>query len=100
MDGRVFAGVSLLYLLVLAAGVMVWRWDRDRRVKSYAETYAGLRRTINELNIQLHREREDRRALEGYYILDDSANLDDAWRDEIAYAMRQLEANDPEGTHS
>ena len=97
---RVFFGLSVLYLLVLVGGVAAWRSDRDRRARTSAEIRAGLRREVNELNIQLHREREDRRALEGYYILDDSANLDEEWRDEMAYAIRQLEANDPEGADS
>lgn len=100
VTGRVLVGVSAMLLLALCAVVALWRNDRARRAVRFAEKSAAMQRTINELNVQLHREREDRRALEGYYILDDSANLDEEWGAEMAYAFRQLEANDPEGTHS
>jgi hypothetical protein len=91
----VFVGVSVLYVLVVAGGVMAWRYDRAEREAAFA---LRLERATNQLKIQLNAEREDRRALEGYYILEDSANLDLEWRTVMAWADNELEANDPKGS--
>lgn len=93
----VFAWLTIFYLLVLLGGMIAWRADRDKRDKASAERVKAARREVNQLKIQLNNEREDRRALEGYYILEDSANLDPEWRATMAWADNELEANDPKG---
>jgi hypothetical protein len=95
MGPQVFAAISALYVLVLAGGVVAWRLDRKRQA---AAALVRQERATNQLKIQLNREREDRRALEGYYILEDSANLDAEWRASMAWADNELEANDPKGS--
>lgn len=95
MPGSVFVGVSVLYLLVVAGGAWAWGRDRARREARFG---VRLEREKNLLRIQLNGERERRRALEGFYILDDSANLDPEWRAAMAYADNELEANDPKGS--
>lgn len=101
---QAFVLLSVLYALVLAGILGAWVLDRRRREAwwqaEHAEGAAVAQREISKLNVQLHQQTEERRALEGYYILDESANLDEEWRDEMAYALRQLEDNDPEGTDS
>lgn len=94
MGPQVFAAISALYVLVLAGGVVAWRLDRERQA---AAALVRQERATNQLRIQLNAEREDRRALEGYYILEDSANLDAEWRTVMAWADNELEANDPKG---
>lgn len=96
----VFAGISILYLLVLVGGMIAWRADRDARGKEHAQSLVVARRETTQLKIQLNEEREGRRALEGYYILEDSANLDQEWRASMAFADNELEANDPKGSTS
>jgi len=100
MPVQVFVGMSVLYVLVVAAGVVAWRWDRDHRAKAANVALVVARREATQLKIQLNQEREDRRALEGYYILEDSANLDPEWRTTMAWADNELEANDPKGSTS
>ena len=94
MGPQVFAAISALYVLVVAGGVVAWRLDRERQA---AAALVRQERATNQLKIQLNAEREDRRALEGYYILEDSANLDAEWRTVMAWADNELEANDPKG---
>lgn len=94
MGPQVFAAISALYVLVLVAGVVAWRWDRERRGDAAG---AGYLREIDRLKVQLHEQTETRRALEGYYLLEDSANLDPEWRATMAWADNELEANDPKG---
>lgn len=97
MGPQVFAAISALYVLVVAGGVVAWRLDRERQA---AAALVRQERATNQLKIQLNAEREDRRALEGYYILEDSANLDAEWRTVMACADNELEANDPKGSTS
>ena len=97
MGPQVFAAISALYVLVVAGGVVAWRLDRERQA---AAALVRLERATNQLKIQLNQEREDRRAIEGYYILEDSANLDAEWRATMAWADNELEANDPKGSTS
>lgn len=94
MGPQVFAAISALYVLVVAGGVVAWRLDRERQA---AAALVRHERATNQLKIQLNAERELRRALEGYYILEDSANLDAEWRATMAWADNELEANDPKG---
>jgi hypothetical protein len=100
MSVDVFAWISVLYLLVILAGLIAWRVDRDRRDRAANAALVVAERATNHVKIQLNAEREDRRALEGYYILDDSANLDPEWRATMAWAVNELEANDPKGSTS
>lgn len=100
MTTDVFAWLTILYLLVLLAGMIAWRADRDKRERLSTERVKAARREVNQLKIQLNNERESRRALEGYYILEDSANLDPEWRATMACADNELEANDPKGSTS
>lgn len=100
MTTDVFAWLTIVYLLVLLGGMIAWRADRDKRERLAAERVKAARREVNQLKIQLNNEREDRRALEGYYILEDSANLDAEWRATMAWADNELEANDPKGSTS
>jgi hypothetical protein len=90
--------VSVLYVLVLAGGVVAWRWDREQRYAAAQVRQAqAVDRACHQLKIQLNGEREDRRALEGYYLLEDAAALDPEWRTTMAWADNELEANDPKG---
>lgn len=97
MGERVFLGISVLYVLILVGVMVAWRSDRERREDVAEKMLAPYLHKIDTLNIQLNAEREDRRALEGYYLLEDSANLDPEWRATMAWADNELEANDPKG---
>lgn len=97
MGAQVFVAISVLYLLVLVGGVVAWRWDREQRGKAAGAALTVYLDKIDRLKLQLNAEREERRALEGYYILEDSANLDPEWRTLMAWADNELEANDPKG---
>lgn len=100
MEQKVFWALSVLYALVVVCGVIAWSDDRKRRAKAANAALVVARREATQLKIQLNAEREDRRALEGYYILEDSANLDPEWRATMAWADNELEANDPKGSTS
>lgn len=100
MGDRVFLAISVLYVLVLVGGVVAWRWDREQRGKATGAALAVYTDKIDRLKIQLNAQTEERRALEGYYILEDSANLDPEWRATMAWADNELEANDPKGSTS
>lgn len=97
MGPQVFAAISVVYVLVVAGGVVGWRWDREQRAKAANAALLVADRKGTQLKIQLNEEREQRRTLEGYYILEDSANLDPEWRTVMAWADNELEANDPKG---
>jgi hypothetical protein len=100
MPVQVFVGMSVLYILVVVGGGVAWRWDREQRAKAANVALVVADRKATQLKIQLNEEREGRRALEGYYILEDSANLDHEWRASMAFADNELEANDPKGSTS
>lgn len=97
MTTDLFAWLTILYLLVLLGGMIAWRADRDKRDRLSADRVKAARREVNQLKIQLNNERESRRALEGYYLLEDAAVLDPEWRTTMAWADNELEANDPKG---
>lgn len=97
MGPQVFAMISVLYVLVLVGGVVAWSWDREQRGKATGAALAVYTDKIDRLKVQLNAATEERRALEGYYILEDSANLDPEWRATMAWADNELEANDPKG---
>lgn len=97
MGPQMFAAISALYVLVLAGGVVAWRWDREQRGKAAGAALTVYLHKIDRLKVQLHEQTETRRALEGYYLLEDSANLDPEWRATMAWADNELEANDPKG---
>lgn len=93
MGPQVFAGLSVMYVLVLVAGVVAWRWDRGAQAVLFAKEIA-------KLNSQLNREVEERRAFEGYYILDDTAALDPEWQASMRAALLELDGNGPNGVTS